>query len=165
MSISCRPCALAYARAEAEPVLGCPATEPVGVDSTFFAQVLLDVMIKYHSRVVRCVSRLSSTNVLQWIQHRDEAESSLWVEQYRSGAATLGFIIRDTYDRREASWVVDDAPTQAHPIQSGPPHAPRPGPPALRPTQPQGPPPGHLPKGTAALTLPPPPVPKGGGRT
>ena len=98
---------LAYARAGAKPLeQNPPVTEGRGSDTTLFVEVPLDWVLRYHSRAQAKVAQLPSRLALSWLQERDIAERTLWVELHRNGPKTksLGQVIKEAHLRREAQW-------------------------------------------------------------
>ena len=71
---------------------------------TFYAQVPLDVVMAYHTRLARCASCIPPQYALSWIQSRDEEERQQWVDKHRRTALSLGKIIKDSFERREHMW-------------------------------------------------------------
>lgn len=96
---------LAYARAGCRPPADVPdQPEGMGSDSTRYVEVPLDTVLKYHGRAQNRAAQLPSHAALEWVRERDLAERTMWVEQHRVTGKSLGTIIRETYDRREAQW-------------------------------------------------------------
>jgi hypothetical protein len=100
---------LAYVFAGAKRVTTASLKEERTADSTAFVEVPLDVVMKYHRRVVTSVRKVKQPLALHWLEQRDIAEREVWVEKVRNSSCTLGQIIKDTYERREAMWAVEDA--------------------------------------------------------
>jgi len=64
--------------------------------------------MKVYHRAQAKMKQVRPSHRLAWVQQRIEGEIEGWVDKVRNTSATLGEIVRDTYDRREAIWQVDD---------------------------------------------------------
>lgn len=107
---------LAYARAGCQARSDAPAkAEGRGDQSVDYVEVPLDVVLKYHGRAQNRAAQLPSHMALPWVRERDVAERTMWIEQHRATQKTLGVIIQETYERREAQWDLPPPPTQAVP--------------------------------------------------
>ena len=99
---------VAYALAGSGVVAGAPARaeeDQLGADSTKFVEVPLDILFKYHARAKRAVAGLHPTKRLGWLQARDQEERAEWVSRYRESTLSLGTIVKETYEARDAHWV------------------------------------------------------------
>eukprot|EP00435_Cladocopium_sp_Y103_P025354 s2906_g6.t1 len=122
---------LAYALAGSSRLSGAPPAKDedvMGSDTTKFVGAPLDILLKYHSRAKRVVMQLAPGKRLSWLQTKDIEERSEWVSKYRESTRTLGTIIKETYEARDAHWVVvasTESPSVAAPMaQSGAPESP-----------------------------------------
>eukprot|EP00435_Cladocopium_sp_Y103_P072343 s416_g40.t1 len=99
---------LAYALAGSSRLSGAPPAkdEDVGSDTTQFVGAPLDILLKYHSRAKRVVMQLAPGKRLSWLQTKDLEERSEWVSKYQESTRTLGAIVKETYEARDAHWVV-----------------------------------------------------------
>lgn len=108
----------AYALAGVTPVAGAPAASTeatVGADTTQFVQAPLDVLMEYFYRAKRSVAQITPQKRLHWLQHRDLEERAVWVSKFRESTKTLGQVVREVMDLRDAHWI----PTPAAPAVSG----------------------------------------------
>ena len=99
---------VAYVLAGTGAVAGAPARaeeDQLGADSTKFVEVPLDILFKYHARAKRAVAGLHPTKRLGWLQARDQEERAEWVSRYRESTLSLGIIVKETYEARDAHWV------------------------------------------------------------
>ncbi|CAE7784750.1 unnamed protein product, partial [Symbiodinium sp. KB8] len=104
----------AYALAGVTAVAGGPAANresTVGADTTQFVHVPLDVVMEYFYRAKRSVAQLQPAKRLQWLQHRDHEERAVWVSKFRESTKTLGQVVREVMNLRDAHWI----PSQAVP--------------------------------------------------
>ena len=74
---------VAYSKAGNEPRADAPATEPKTVDSTRIVECPLDVLMRYYYRVQDRAHALQYHMAVGWIQRKDEAERTVWVELQR----------------------------------------------------------------------------------
>ena len=88
-------------------------------------QVPLDVLSRYHKRLVACASALPYAWALGWVQRRDEEERKLWADHHRGSSLSLGKIIKDLYERRELMWDTSQAQPPALLDRDRPLRAPR----------------------------------------
>ena len=96
---------LAYARAGCSTRPDAPtAPEDRGSDSTAYIEVPLDVVLKYHGRAQARAAQLPGYLALPWVRERDIAERTMWIELHRATKKSLGEIIKEVYERREAQW-------------------------------------------------------------
>ena len=104
----------AYALAGVIAVAGGPAANnesTVGADTAQFVHVPLDVVMEYFYRAKRSVAQLQPAKRLQWLQHRDLEERAVWVSKFRESTKTLGQVVREVMNLRDAHWI----PSQAVP--------------------------------------------------
>ncbi|CAE7538614.1 unnamed protein product [Symbiodinium sp. CCMP2592] len=103
----------AYALAGVQPVAGSPPANgenTVGSDTTQFVHAPLDVLMEYFHRAKRSVSQVQGPKTLSWLQHKDNEERAVWVSKFRESTKTLGAVVREVLDLRDAHWI---------PVQSG----------------------------------------------
>jgi uncharacterized membrane protein YgcG len=67
------------------------------------------VLMKFFHRAQSKMKSVKPSHRLAWVQQRVEGEIEAWVDKVRNTSATMGEIIRDTFDRREAVWQIDEA--------------------------------------------------------
>jgi hypothetical protein len=95
----------AYARAGCMPLASAPAeAETRDKDSTDYVEVPLDVVLRYHARAQNRAAACAGGDALAWLQSRDEEERQIWVEVHRASKKSLGKIIVEVMDKREAMW-------------------------------------------------------------
>ena len=114
---------VAYAMAGVGPL---PAPGPgfdpkeeltLGADSTRFAQVPLDIAMQYFYRAKRATAALPPGKRLAWLQTRDAEERAEWTARFRESSQSLGVIIKEVYQARDAHWL---PPTPAEPASTAP---------------------------------------------
>ena len=119
---------LAYAMAGvAQPATSDPTFDAkneaiLGSDSTMYAVAPLDICMQYFFfRAKRTAALIPASKRLQWLQTRDLEERSEWTSRFRESTATLGTIMKEVYQARDAHWippVVAEAPVGVTPGQS-----------------------------------------------
>lgn len=100
---------LAYALAGASRVTGAPPAkdeEVMGADTTQFVAVPLDVLMKYFARAKRVTMQLPASKRLAWLQMKDTGERSEWVSKFRESTRSLGVVVKETYEARDAHRVM-----------------------------------------------------------
>ena len=125
---------LAYALGGVTPIAGAPAAkdeEQLGADTTKFVHVPLDVVLKYHARAKRSCYQLSAGRRLAWLQSRDLEERAEWVSLFRESTKSLGEIIVEVYNRRDAHWAAPPGNEPMTPPAKTPPAAAASTPPPL----------------------------------
>ena len=111
---------IALARAGCTKREGAPtAPETERSDSTDYVEAPLDVLMKYHVRLVRSAAEAPQSNALAWIQQRDEEERALWVERFRHSALPLGKIVKELCEQRGHMWEVCQAPGTSAAVGAG----------------------------------------------
>ena len=95
---------VAYSKAGSKLRADAPTAEPKTVDSTKVVECPLDVLMRYYFRVRDRAHSLQYHMAPGWIQRRDEAERTVWVDRFRNSTDTLGEIIQHTLQTREAMW-------------------------------------------------------------
>ena len=97
---------VAYSKAGCKLRADAPTAEPKTVDSTSVVECPLDVLMRYYFRVQDRAHALQYQMALGWIQRKDEAERTVWVDRFRNSTESLGEIIQHTLQTREAMWEV-----------------------------------------------------------
>ena len=97
---------IAYSKAGSKLRADAPTAEPKTVDSTRIVECPLDVLMCYYYRVQDRAHSLQYHMALSWIQRKDEAERTVWVDRFRNSTESLGEIIQHTLQTREAMWVL-----------------------------------------------------------
>ena len=98
------------AKAGCNPIAGAPKEEKRGMDTTLHVDVPFDVVMAYHARAVHRAGLLPPRRALVWLVKKDLEERTLWVSTFRSSRASLGSIIKELMERREAMWEVEKPP-------------------------------------------------------
>ena len=100
---------LAYAIAGVAPPSGTTpdATKEaaLGADSTEFAAVPLDVCMTYWFRAKRTCYQVHPSKRMVWLQARDQEERAEWTSRFRKSTLTLGVIIKEVFQARDAHWI------------------------------------------------------------
>ena len=78
----------------------------LGAETTQFVLVPLDICYAYFWRARRASQLQPAASRLQWLMRVDTAERSQWVSRFREGDKTLGVVIRETMQQRDAHWAV-----------------------------------------------------------
>ena len=60
--------------------------------------------MRYYYRVQDRAYSLQYHMALGWIQRKDEAERTVWIDRFRNSTESLGEIIQHTLQTREAMW-------------------------------------------------------------
>ena len=103
--------ALAFAGSQKAP--SCPSTtESLGEDSTKYVLVPLDVLNAYHWRARRASHNVPYASRLAWLEQLDTEERSIWVSEFRDSSLTLGAVIQQTMQKRDAHWAFTSAPSR-----------------------------------------------------
>ena len=98
----------AYALAGVQAVANGPpanSENTVGADTTQFVQVPLDVVMETFYRAKRSASQIQPQKRLAWLQHRDTEERAAWVSKFRESTKTLGAVVREVMNLRDAHWI------------------------------------------------------------
>ena len=95
---------IAYSEAGSKLRVDAPTAEPKTVDSTRIVECPLDVLMRYCYRVQDRAYSLQYHMALSWIQRKDEAERTVWVDRFRNSTGSLFEIILHTLQTREAMW-------------------------------------------------------------
>ena len=100
---------LAYAIAGVAPPQGSgvDATKEatLGADSTEFSAVPLDVCRSYWFRAKRTCYQVPLAKRMAWLQARDQEERAEWTSRFRESTLTLGVIIKEVFQARDAHWI------------------------------------------------------------
>ena len=98
---------LAYGKVGSSKLSTAPAVlETIDKDSTDYVSIPWDILMAYHGRIQRCAAQLPTHVAFTWIKQRDEAERQLWIEMHRTSDQTLGKIIKEIFNKREAVWEI-----------------------------------------------------------
>ena len=103
---------LAYAIVGSKALSAAPSPEKRGTDTCLCVEVPLDIVMKYYFRVKKFSEAVPYSQALAQTRKRDESERELWIEVYRGGDQSLGCVIRQIYNQREAIWQPPDVPVQ-----------------------------------------------------
>ncbi|CAE7363164.1 unnamed protein product, partial [Symbiodinium sp. CCMP2592] len=113
----------AYALAGVQPVAGSPPANgenTVGSDTTQFVHAPLDVLMEYFHRAKRSVSQVQGPKKLSWLQHKDTEERAVWVSKFRESTKTLGAVVREVLDLRDAHWIPVQAGSASEALSASP---------------------------------------------
>ena len=99
---------LAFARAGCKRLSTAPKTETRATDSCEVVMVPLDVLMAYHDRAKRAVTKMQAymrdDKILEWLVNHDEEDRARWVDMIRHSEKTLGCIVKQVMEQREVSW-------------------------------------------------------------
>ena len=95
---------IAYSKAGSKPRADAPPSEPKTGDSTKVVECPLDILMRYFYRVQNRAHGMPYHLALAWVQRKDEAERTVWVDRYRNSSESLGEVILHTMTTREAMW-------------------------------------------------------------
>ena len=102
---------LALAIAGAQKAPGCPqATEALGAESTSYVMVPLDLMQSYYWRARRASQCVPEHARLGWLEKLDTEERGLWVSSFRDSNSTLGVVVSQVMQKRDAHWAFTSIP-------------------------------------------------------
>ena len=112
---------LAYAMAGVEALPGVDLTKEstLGAASVEFVGVPLDTVLAYYYRAKRCTLSLPPSRRLAWLQAKDTEERSEWVTRFRESTDSLGLVIKQVMEARDAHWTVSN-PTPGHIVPEQP---------------------------------------------
>ncbi|CAE7251852.1 unnamed protein product [Symbiodinium sp. CCMP2592] len=121
---------IAYALNGVQVIAGVdPAGEKaLGANSCQFVEVPLDCVLAYYYRARKAAMQVAPAQRLGWLQHRDAEERAEWVSRFREGTRTLGAVIKEVMEARDAHWLAPALP-EAGPV------APKPQPVITEPTK------------------------------
>ncbi len=77
----------------------------LGAASTQHVLVPLDVVMAHWWRAHAASHRIPASQRLAWLETRDTAERAVWVTEFRGSDRSLGLVIKDTMQRRDAHWM------------------------------------------------------------
>ena len=97
--------ALAIAGIGAAPGAPAASSETLGADTTHYVKVPLDVVLAYYYRSARVADLWPHGERLGRIQRLCCEERAEWVTLFRAGRLTLGQVIRQVMQKRDAHWV------------------------------------------------------------
>ena len=104
---------LALAMAGAQKAPDCPlAVKNLGEESTRYVLVPLDLLNSYHWRARRASLDVPYHARLAWLERLDTEEGSIWVFSFRDSTMTLGTVIHQTMQKREALRTFTNIPSQ-----------------------------------------------------
>ena len=96
---------LALAIAGAQKAPGCPTSlEGLGAESTRYVLVPLDLLQAYYWRARRASQCVPEQARLGWLEKIDTEERGLWVSSFRDSDLTLGTVIAQVMQKRDAHW-------------------------------------------------------------
>ena len=106
---------ISLAIAGVEKRSGAPAanTEVLGSNSTDFVCVPLDIVMSYYYRALKVAEGVPYNGRLAYIQRLDTEDRAEWVQLFREGNLTLGQVIQQIMQKRDAHWVPPPAPKKA----------------------------------------------------
>ena len=100
---------IAYVVAGSRRLTNQPATaEKRGLASTAYVDAPMDVMFRYYYRVQKFALDLPGSIALKLTQSRDEAEREVWVDRHRNSEKTLGEIVMQAMETRDALWQIPE---------------------------------------------------------
>lgn len=65
----------------------------------------LDILMAYYLRAKRTSQQLPPAKRLAWLQARDAEERAEWVAKYRESTLTLGQVVKEVFNMRDAHWI------------------------------------------------------------
>ena len=77
----------------------------------------------YHMRAKKMTMLQPENQRLKWLEAQDTADRAMWVELYRNGSDTLGVVIQNVMQHRDAHWssqVINLAAAPAQPSHQSP---------------------------------------------
>ena len=101
--------ALALAGATPLPTQDGLTETNAGAKTTQFVHVPLDIVMEYFWRAKRACHAQAPSNKLRWIEKQDVSERAQWVTAFRDSEDTLGTVISNTMNLRDAHWTVNEA--------------------------------------------------------
>ena len=91
----------------------------MGAASVEFVGVPLDTVLAYYYRAKKCTLPLPAGRRLAWLQAKDTEERSEWVTRFRESTDSLGLVIKQVMEARDARWTVS-SPTPGHAVLEQP---------------------------------------------
>ena len=102
---------LSLAIAGAQKAPGCPGVvEGLGAESTNYVMVPLDLLQAYFWRARRTSQCVPEQARLGWLERLDTEERGLWVSGFRDSDLTLGVVIAQVMQKRDAHWAFTSVP-------------------------------------------------------
>ena len=86
-----------------------PKMEARTGDACLMVEAPQDILMKVFYRAQTKLKEVQPKMRLQWLQTRIDGEIEAWVDKVRNTSGSLGEIVRDVYDKREAIWHVEEA--------------------------------------------------------
>jgi hypothetical protein len=80
--------------------------EKRGSDTTKYVVVPLDIVERYWLRAVHKSGQVHPSKALAWLQSKDLAERSYWVDTLNNSTKTLGEVVKQVFEQREVMWEV-----------------------------------------------------------
>ena len=111
--------ALAIAGVHRKPAAAAPESETLGSSSVAFINVPLDVVMAYWYRANRMLQSLPPSNRLSVLSHLCAEERAMWVTRFRRGTQTLGEVIQEVMQLRDAHWTGGPKLPASAPAPSG----------------------------------------------
>lgn len=99
---------LAFAVAGSKRRQGAPVVEPRSSAPVKYVEVPQDIIMKVYHRAQGRSALVKAEQALQWTQSRVKGEMQMWVDKFRNSEISLGEIIQETFERREAIWQVEE---------------------------------------------------------
>ena len=107
---------LALSIAGAGKAPGAPVDpETLGAESAKYVLVPLDIVHAYFWGARRASQLVPENARLSWLERMDVAERASWVSEFRDSSLTLGEVIRQTTDKRDAHWIYTPEGERAFP--------------------------------------------------
>ena len=75
--------------------------------------------MKYFARAKRVTMQLPPAKRLGWLQNKDTEERSEWVSKFRESTRTLGAVVKETYEARNAHWATTSVQEVGHLVPDG----------------------------------------------
>ena len=100
--------ALALAGAGALTATEAVPETSIGAVTTLVVHVPLDIVMAYFWRAKRTCQTLPAATRLRWLERQDVAERTQWVAAFRDSEETLGTVIRQTMNLRDAHWATSE---------------------------------------------------------
>jgi hypothetical protein len=76
----------------------------LGVNTAIFVDIPLDLLMKYWYRARRTCRAQPFHARLRWLENMDVQERTEWIRTYRNSGKTLGVIIDEVFNQRDAHW-------------------------------------------------------------
>ena len=97
---------IALSIAGIEKTLTPPATaESLSTNSAEYVMVPMDILLKYWQRAEKLRKSLPESNRIHVIEHLDRTERAEWAQRFANKGDTLGRIILQVYQERDAHWL------------------------------------------------------------